>query len=287
MKYTAIPWKHYLTRPMQFLTLLQLAKNFKGTYLQKNVGFGHTRWLFTNRGEKTFSIFLDENETKRGEQFFGKLIHDTPKVKKLFLRGRLSIEEIHNIILKYKTRTYPILSHDELIREYSKAIAIFIQYFAFSVEVPYFIGNIVGNRYSAKSTAYRWILKECEWFRSQSHYPDFDRYVASYFFRSISKSTNVSSKVIQSATHQEIMDLLTGVLTSEQLIKRVTSRKSGFLCYCVSGKEQFIINQKFLSTFYSRKEGVTLLFGKTAQKGVATGLSFQKMNLGSLKKGKY
>ncbi|MFC1685409.1 PEP-utilizing enzyme [Nanoarchaeota archaeon] len=265
MPYRVIKWGHYLTRPKEFLITNILVKRFKGKDLKRLTGLGYDRWLFLNNGEDSVGLYYDVKEFERNNQAAMALVNDWTKLKKLFSQGKEVVKEIEEMIEKFKQERPQI---SDLKGEYVKVVDKLIDYFIYVVEIPYYCGGILEKNNLVDDGRYSWIMKECEDFRSKSHYPDYYKYVLSYFKETLANKLNVKIEELDLATYDELLLLMGG---RDLISLNLKNREKGFICFSEFGDEKFIEDEKFLKSFYPDQKTVSELEGTVAQKGVARG----------------
>ena len=142
----------------------------------------------------------------------------------------------------------------------------------YAVEIPYIIGGILETENLTADRKFKWILRECEFFRGLSHYPDFYEHVLSPLAGQVRKKLKATKNEVDFITADEIVDFLNGKVTAERLRQEALSRQKRFVGFSVFGKEQFIQNSTFLESFCPKvPQNVKEIKGNIGYKGVAKG----------------
>ena len=140
------------------------------------------------------------------------------------------------------------------------------------VEIPYIVGGILETDNLTSEKKFAWILKECEFFRGLSHYPDFHEYILLPLTKEVANVLGEKVDEMQCITANEVLDFLNEKVRGEILLKKAHSRRKNFVGFSAFGKEKFIHDPAFLESFYPDvAKNVEEIKGNTGYKGLVRG----------------
>jgi phosphoenolpyruvate synthase/pyruvate phosphate dikinase len=284
-------WELYLARNIDFLTLVANARS-NSDDLKKRLGFGIESALYLTEN-KMANYYRDNDEQTKFILKIYKIIKNSPEKLIKILKNAEKINKLMKYEIeeaKMQKEYFQKNSLKNLGDIFRKKYNLLYFHFAPCVVIPYFVG-VASEKYGVKSKNKKVenILAKSKKLRAISYYINYRELIVGSILKEIAFRKNISVKIINKLTPEEIIELCN---SNKRIIKK--DKRTHAVYFRKYQEEYFQFDKVFykslrkILTKDKTKQKLSIIYGKIGYKGVKEGVAkvvYNKKDFSKFRKG--